>query len=153
MIAVSKILVPVDFSLGSKLVVEYAVALAQTLKASVTLLHVRELPGSMSSIVPGSDNARDGEKAHAFAQERLDLLCAETRKHTDVEMRTLVHQGSPIQEIIALGRSGTFDMVVMGTHGRTGLQQVLMGSVAEAVVRRGTFPVLTIHLPAVSSRA
>ena len=44
MIAVSKILVPVDFSLGSKLVVEYAVALAQTFKASVTLLHVRELP-------------------------------------------------------------------------------------------------------------
>jgi nucleotide-binding universal stress UspA family protein len=62
-------------------------------------------------------------------------------------MRVVVEEGSPAPEIISLSQGGGFDMIVMGTHGRSGLQHVLMGSVAEAVVRRALCPVLTIHLP------
>jgi universal stress protein A len=62
-------------------------------------------------------------------------------------MLVVVEHGSPAFAIVAYSRTGEFDMVVMGTHGRTGLRHVLMGCVAEAVVRRALCPVMTIHFP------
>jgi nucleotide-binding universal stress UspA family protein len=153
MITVSRILVAVDFSSGSEVVVEYAVALAKVLQATVTLFHVYQMPDLMNSIVPGADNAGDAEKDRALAQKWLEELRAQAQKHINVEMRVVVEHGSPAQEIVSLSRSGGFDMVVMGTHGRTGLRHVLMGSVAEAVVRRALCPVLTIHLPLLDGTA
>jgi nucleotide-binding universal stress UspA family protein len=153
MITVSKILVAVDFSSSSKIAVEYAGALAKVLQSTVTLFHVYQMPDLMNSIVPGADNAVDAEKDRALARRWLEELRAEAQKHIDVEMRVVVEHGSPAQEIISLSRSGGFDMVVMGTHGRTGLRHVLMGSVAEAVVRRALCPVLTIHLPLLDGAA
>ena len=147
MIRVSKILAAVDFSSGSKAAVEYAVALAKALQSTVTLFHVYEMPALMNSIVPGADNALDAKNDRAFAQSWLEELRAETRKRSAVEMHVVVEHGSPAQGILSLSSHGGFDMIVMGTHGRTGLQHVLMGSVAEAVVRRALCPVLTIHLP------
>jgi nucleotide-binding universal stress UspA family protein len=101
----------------------------------------------MESIVPGADNAMDAEKDRACAQQWLEKIGEETRKRTDIQTHVVVVQGSPAREIIAFSRNGGFDMIVMGTHGRTGLQRVVMGSVAEAVVRGARCPVLTIHLP------
>jgi nucleotide-binding universal stress UspA family protein len=147
MIRVSKILAAVDFSSGSTTAVEYAVALAKAFQSTVTLFHVYEMPALMNAIVPGADNAVDAEKDRAFAQDWLEELRAETRKHSAVEMHVVVEHGSPAEGILSLSLRGGFDMIVMGTHGRTGLQHVLMGSVAEAVVRRALCPVLTIHLP------
>jgi nucleotide-binding universal stress UspA family protein len=124
MTTVPKMLVPIDFSSGSDSSVAYATALAQSLRSVVTLFHVYESSDAMSSIL-------------------------RTRTTTDraVEMRVVVVSGSPAQEVISLARKSSYDMIVMGTHGRTGLQHVLMGSVAEAVVRRASCPVLTIHCP------
>ena len=144
---VSRILVPVDFSLGSKAAVEYAVALAKALQATVTLVHVHELPALMNSIVPGADNVVDAENDRAFSQKWLEELRAEVQQHSNVEMRVMVEHGSAAEEIVSISQSGGFDMIVMGTHGRTGIRRVLMGSVAEAVVRRALCPVVTIHLP------
>jgi nucleotide-binding universal stress UspA family protein len=101
----------------------------------------------MEAIVPGEDPAADTEKDRALAQERLEKCVRQTEGHANVGMHAIVVQGSPAREIIAFSRKGGFDMVVMGTHGRTGLRRVLMGSVAEAVVRGAQCPVLTIHLP------
>ena len=147
MIRVSKILAAVDFSSGSKAAVEYALALAEALRSTVTLFHVYEMPALMNSIVPGADNALDTEKDRAFAQNWLENLRAETQKHSAVEISIGIEHGSPAQGIISFSDHGGFDMIVMGTHGRTGLRHVVMGSVAEAVVRRAPCPVLTIHLP------
>jgi len=147
MITVPKMLVPVDFSLGSDTSVAYATALAQTLRSEVTLLHVYQRSDSMSSIVPGADPVVDDEHDRALAQQWLEGLRAKALKHGDVEMRVVVVSGSPAEGIISFARKSSFDMVVMGTHGRTGLRHVLMGSVAEAVVRRASCPVLTIHFP------
>jgi nucleotide-binding universal stress UspA family protein len=101
----------------------------------------------MESIVPGADNTMDAEKDRAFAQQWLEKIGEETRKRTDIETHVVVVEGSPAREIISLSLRDGFDMVVMGTHGRTGLERVVMGSVAEAVVRGARCPVLTIHLP------
>jgi universal stress protein A len=146
-VTMSKILAPVDFSSASAASVNYATALAKTLHSVVTLLHVNQTPDLMEAIVPGEDRAADVAKDRAFARERLEKCVRETPGHAGVETRVVVVRGSPAQEIISFSRKGGFDMIVMGTHGRTGLRRVLMGSVAEAVVRRAQCPVLTIHLP------
>jgi nucleotide-binding universal stress UspA family protein len=150
---VSRILVPVDFSPGSRAAVKYAAALAQTLHSTVTLLHVYELPSPMSSIVPGADKMIDAETERALAQSWLESLRIEAKTDSDVDMRVVVMHGGPVEEIVSFSREGGLEMIVMGTHGRTGLQHVLMGSVAEAVVRRAPCPVLTIHLPVLSGPA
>jgi nucleotide-binding universal stress UspA family protein len=147
MTRVAKILAPIDFSSGSEASVEYAVALAKSLHSVVTLFHVYHFPDLMESIVPGADNTMDAEKDRAFAQQWLEKIGEETRKRTDIETHVVVVEGSPAREIISLSLRDGFDMVVMGTHGRTGLERVVMGSVAEAVVRGARCPVLTIHLP------
>jgi len=97
----------------------------------------------MSGIVPGADNVVDDKENVALAGKALDGLRAETQKRIDTGIRVLVVDGSPAHEIISAARS--FQMVIMGSHGRTGLRRVLMGSVAEAVVRGATCPVLTMH--------
>jgi universal stress protein A len=145
--SVSNILVPVDFSSASKSCVAYATALAQPLHADVTLLHVYEEHDLMESIVPGADNENEDARTRVVAQKRLESLRTTTPAHGNIEMRVMVVHGSPAQEIMSVARNGGFDMIVMGTHGRTGLQRVLMGSVAETVVRAAPCPVLTIHLP------
>lgn len=147
MMTVAKILVPVDFSSGSKIAAEYAMALAKTLRSSVTLFHVYEKPDLLNSIVPGADSAADAERDRAFSKTWLETLRIDVQGLGDVEMPVVVEHGSPAPAIVSYSRSGGFDMVVMGTHGRTGLRHALMGSVAEAVVRRALCPVLTIHLP------
>jgi nucleotide-binding universal stress UspA family protein len=149
----SKILVPVDFSSGSKAAVEYAAALAKALQATITLLHIHDLPALMNSIVPGADNAVDAENDRAFSEKWLEQLRVEAQQHSNVEMRVMVEHGSAPEDIVSISHSGGFDMIVMGTHGRTGVRHVLMGSVAEAVVRRALCPVLTIHLPVPAGRA
>ena len=145
LINLSAILGPVDFSSGSQFFVEYAVAMARTFHATVTLIHVCHKADSMSGIVPGADKAADDKKDLAIARKALDDLRAATSKPMNTAMRVLVVEGSPADEIISTARA--FQMVIMGTHGRTGLRRFLMGTVAEAVVRGAPCPVLTIHFP------
>ncbi len=144
---VSTILAPVDFSSGSRAAVEAATALARAFQATVTLLHVGQLPDLMNSIVPGADSVVDVRADRTRAENMLDKLRAEALRDSSVDIRAVVEYGSPVQEILSFSHSGGFDMLVMGTHGRTGLRHLLMGSVAEAVVRRALCPVLTVHLP------
>jgi nucleotide-binding universal stress UspA family protein len=127
--------------------VEYAAFLAKALRAAVTLFHVHDLPALMNSIVPGADNVIDAENDRAFSQKWLEQLRGETQQHSNVEIGVMVEHGSAPEAIVSMSQSGGFDMIVMGTHGRTGMRHVLMGSVAEAVVRQALCPVLTIHLP------
>jgi nucleotide-binding universal stress UspA family protein len=143
----SKILAPVDFSPGSQASVEYAVTLAKALHCAVTLLYVYQRPDLMEAIVPGADNALDLVADRALVTKRLETMGGEATKRTDVEVHALVVPGSPAAEILSLASTQGFGMIVMGTHGRTGLPHLLMGSVTEAVVRGAGCPVLTSHLP------
>ena len=148
-----RILVGVDFSPESDAAIRTAFTLARAFDAIITLLHVHELPTVMNGIVPGADSATDAKLLRAAAQAQLASLSGRLHTHDPrareggITIETAVEGGVPAEVILARAGSGAFDLVVMGTHGRTGLRRLLVGSVAEAVIRGAPCPVVTVHLP------
>ncbi len=145
---IKTILVPVDFSAGSSAAVEYATFLANAFRAAITLHHVYALPLMLNPIVPGADTDVDTEAARASAVREMERLRADVQQRSPGEVRTVVEPGSAAEVILERARKGAFDVIVMGTHGRTGLHRFVMGSVAETVIRRADRPVVIIHIPA-----
>jgi universal stress protein A len=143
--AIQKILVPVDFSEHSREAIRYACDLAERYGAALTLLHVLQLPPPPA----GPDGALLFE-AQSFdalrepLEQQLRLLAQElTARGSTADSRLAL--GRPASEIVRVAAEGGYDLVVMGTHGRTGLGRALLGSVAERVVRRARCPVLTVR--------
>jgi nucleotide-binding universal stress UspA family protein len=146
-ISMSRILCPVDFSQSSDYALHYAVDLARTFDAQLTLLHVVEVPFLPSYAMAGvPDLSLPLEQIEEGARKGLARLVEQCRKShpkVETEMRT----GTAFMEIITYAREINADMIVMGTHGRTGLSHIIIGSVAEKVVRKAPCPVLTIRHP------
>jgi nucleotide-binding universal stress UspA family protein len=147
-IELKKILCPVDFSKHSDHALRYAVAFARLHKAELHLLHVMEMPVytvSGDTIDPGYsvEAVRELETA---ARKRLENLASRVQSEHDAVSFDLV-TGTPFVEIVQTARKTDADIIVMGTHGRTGLAHVLIGSVAEKVVRKAPCPVLTVKHP------
>jgi nucleotide-binding universal stress UspA family protein len=140
---IKHILVPIDFSDCSKKALQYALPLAKEHEAALTLLYV--VPPSYSAgEYGGIDYAQletsmkeDGEK------ELAKLAVDEVRR--EVAADTLVRVGSPAVNIIEVARSLPADLIVISTHGRTGLKHVFLGSVAEQVVQRAPCPVFVVR--------
>ena len=146
---IARILVPVDFSAHSEVTLQYATTFATRFGAAVELLHVIEDPyasGAWSSDIYYSNVPQLLESLTADANRRLLDLKAGLEAQ-GIVVSTAVLRGNPARTI-AEHAGDRFDLVVMGTHGRTGLPHVLMGSVAERVVRRAPCPVLTVHVTA-----
>jgi nucleotide-binding universal stress UspA family protein len=140
MLAFRNILVPTDFSVSSSHVVEVAVDLARTFGAGLTLLHVYEIPsymymGAWIDVVTPIEQA---------AQAELDTALASVRK-TLPAARAELRCGVPWTQVLDVARESGADLIVMGTHGRTGVSHALLGSVAERVVRSADVPVLTVR--------
>jgi nucleotide-binding universal stress UspA family protein len=140
-----RILVPFDFSALSTEAVDYAALLAARLGASIRLLHVYDPPDSMAAIVPGTSVVEEERSARGVAVGELERLEQAVVAAGAVRADVVVAAGSPVEEI--LRQAEGFDLIVMGTHGRTGLQRLLLGSVTEEVMRRAHIPVLVVHLP------
>ncbi len=139
-----RILVPVDFSPKADDVLEYAYLLAKPLGAAVTLLHVFEQPTAMSAIVPGVDPQIEYRtQANALLAPLLERLigwgCAQAT--------VLVEEGLAVETILKVASRDKFDVIAMATRGRTGFERVIMGSVAEGVLRQAPCAVLTVHFP------
>ncbi len=136
-----RILVPIDFSPYSDAALALATSLARDGGGTLVLAHVEFIPIS----------AAGGEYLYAIpeppTEELLDKLnhVVPPDSHVMVERRLL--SGDPADAIIRLAESENIDLIVMGTHGRRGLSRLLMGSVAEAVVRAAPCPVLTVKQP------
>jgi nucleotide-binding universal stress UspA family protein len=133
----ARILVPTDFSSPSESALAYARTMAEKFDAALHLLHIAENP--FLRAVSGDRRSRE-EAAARWLQDRL----------TDVDRRrgavTIVEQSDePASEILRYARANNIDLIVMGTHGRTGLARAALGSVAETVVRTASCPVLTVH--------
>ena len=144
MIAIKRILIPIDFSDTSTAAVGYGVDLAERYGASVHLLHVIE----RSAIPPEPEFPLGIFEGQTVARERLvDVLNAAQRKAFRSEVAVTV--GHPSHEIVRYAKEHDIDIIVMGTHGRTGASHMLMGSVAEKVVRKAPCPVLTVRHPEV----
>ncbi|MCG3174016.1 MAG: TRAP-T-associated universal stress protein TeaD [Myxococcota bacterium] len=144
---IQKILVPVDFSANSRPAIDAAISLAQQTGGSVTLVHVSEIPaliggGPLSAEVPATFNYAAVRKA---VLEQVERQFKELTASLGVPVETVTKEGVPFNEIIHTAESIGADLIVMGTHGYTGFKHLLIGSVAEKVVRGSPIPVLTIR--------
>jgi nucleotide-binding universal stress UspA family protein len=143
----SKILVPIDFRPHSAEAVRRAVELADQYSAEVVLLHAYE-PGEYPAL-PG-DIVYDDQQLERMT-ERIRARLEAVRRDVDPVGRrrvtTRVLQGSPTRSIIEAAAKEPFDLIVMGTHGRTGVERFVLGSVAEEVTRRAPCAVLTVKVP------
>ncbi|MBI3030987.1 MAG: universal stress protein [Candidatus Rokubacteria bacterium] len=143
-----RILVPVDFSASSDHALDEAVRLAKQLDARLWILHVVEIP-LPGWPVYGREFSPEAliEKGREGAAQQLEVLASRV---SPLEVEPLVRVGTPFVEIIAAAREIGADLIVMGTHGRTGLAHALIGSVTEKVVRASPCPVLTIRHPSLA---
>ena len=143
----NRILVPTDFSPPSDAALEYARILAAKFGSSLQLLHVIDEPNASSAFVadgyaPNTENIRQGMLMQA--RERLaQVIKVAERTHIRVTADAVI--GMPASAIVDYAAATGTSLVVMGTHGRTGLAHLLMGSVAEHVVRTASCPVLTVR--------
>lgn len=141
MITIKKILCPTDFSDASKNAVRYANEFARTMNAEVIFLHVVEpRPITTDMSVAYLPIETDLEKA---AEEDLTALLEE-EKDKGISAEKIVLVGQPAETIIEQSKVYDVDLIILGSHGRAGLTRLLMGSVAEAVLRKSPCPVLII---------
>jgi universal stress protein A len=142
---IRKILVPTDFSAHSSDQQAWAAELARRYDASLTLVHVYQpisyaLPEGY--VLPSANLLADLEVSLGRA---LDDAKKKLEASSGLRVDTALMQGVPFAEIVRFAREGSYDLIVLSTHGRTGLRHVLLGSVAEKVVRKAPCPVLTVR--------
>ena len=136
-----KIIFPTDFSTGADAALETAVSLARDTGATLIVVHVEEPPTHY-----GHGYCYYGPLDPSALQIR-DMLEEVVLKVTSVACERRLITGKPAESIVKLAEDEEADMIVMGTHGRTGFARILMGSVTETVVRQAPCPVLTFKLP------
>ena len=141
--AIRNILVPVDFSDCSKKAVQYALPLARQHQAALTLLYV-VAPAYGAGDYGGIDYYQLEAGMRQGGERELEKLSAEL-VGGEVPVRTTVRVGSPAREIVEAARSVPADLIVISTHGRTGLNHVFLGSVAEHVIQRAPCPVFVVR--------
>lgn len=144
MIKMKNILVTTDLSVASYSAMEYAAWLAEKEKGSVTLLYcVDNLPQVAYHTVDLTfDKFR--EEVLLFEKKRLEEFAARFQKNFKDALRLVMTEGYAPHEIVKFANEQDHDIIVMSTHGRTGIQHVVLGSVAERVVRTSACPVLTV---------
>lgn len=144
-VSLKKILVPQDFSEYSLHAMKYAVTFAELFKSELIVLHIVE------PIVYPAD--------FSFGQVSIPAMEEEIRKHSEEQLNELVEKeipsgmkatpiiriGKPFIEIVEVAKSENADLIVISSHGRTGMDHVLFGSTADKVVRKAPCPVLTIR--------
>lgn len=140
-----QILVPVDFSDPSAKALRYAVPLARQLGATITLIYVNEPVPYPNDFVASFPLLVDDAKIARAAKSRLELFCKDEGLAAPLLQAALVRTGKPFQEICKAAQARSIDLIVLATHGYTGLKHALMGSTAEHVVRHAPCPVLTIR--------
>ena len=153
MLTIRRILGPTDFSAGAHSALEYAALLAERFEATLEVLHVWEYPSAYGPVVAEAvihtDEGRMtvADLVRTRAGKQLERVLADLGRRVTIEHHGRLETGDPAQAIIKVAASGGHDLIVMGTHGRTGLSHLFTGSVAEKVVRGAPCPVLTIHVP------
>ncbi|MFA4923110.1 MAG: universal stress protein [Ignavibacteriaceae bacterium] len=143
----NKILVPIDFSDFSKSALKYAVTFAQQYHSKLILVYVMEpviYPPdfSMGQITLPTVNFEMDKRA----KEELDKL-AETEIGSLVQVQTVIKTGKPFVEIIETAKEEDADLIIISTHGHSGVEHILFGSTADKVIRKAPCPVLTLREP------
>ncbi len=146
MAGIHRILFASDFSKASGKAFATAVTMAKSSRATLTVLHV------IAPLVPASPDQYIGpdtwqqldEEARRWAKRQLTALTSKAKK-TGVRVVGLLVDGNPAQEIVRIAKNKRFDLLIIGTHGRTGIAKFFLGSVAGRVVATAPCPVLTVR--------
>jgi nucleotide-binding universal stress UspA family protein len=145
-----RILCPIDFSDFSRRALDHAVAIARRYESTLTVLHVSALlpaaayaPGMPISILPVSVPTADGSQTPLVSLKRF----VETEVGTNVPVQFEIRDGDAASEILDYATGIPSDLIVMGTHGLSGFERLVLGSVTEKVIHKATCPVLTVPRP------
>jgi len=142
-IEVQRILVPIDFSPHADAVVEWAAHLAEEHGSTLILLHAYHLPVEFQQLEGAYLPSDFWAGVKAEAEESLGRLAADLTRR-GVETETIVCEGYAATVIVDEAKNREIDLIVIGTHGLSGLKHLLLGSIAERVVQKAHCPVLTV---------
>lgn len=145
---IKRIVVPVDYSEHARATLEYAAVLAERFGASVDVVHVWDRPSYVpdTTVVgkPGEPTKSLADLIRENAEHEMDEFLKRAKLPAGVTVSHHLESGEPASTIIKVLKTKGGDLVVMGTHGRTGVKHLLLGSVAEKLVRLSPIPVLTV---------
>ena len=145
---IKTVVFPTDFSNGARAAMDSALSLAKDYGAKLILLYVIQDINVAEWYIPSSISAMDlVDELQKSAAKEMGKWAGEAAKAGVKDVEHLVVRGVPFVEIIRIAREKNADMIVIGTHGRTGIDHMLFGSTAEKVVRKAHCPVLTVRLP------
>jgi len=143
MTKIKKILVPTDFSANSESALKYAAMIATAFGSEITIYHVVALFNDD----PANPEAylKNLQKAISVSEEALDDRQTKLEHKGTLKVKTKVSRAISIaDEILNYSKEGSFDLIIIGTHGRAGISRFLMGSVAERIIRHTSCPVISI---------
>ena len=140
-----RILIPTDGSDPAKPAVEMALGLAETHGATLHVLFIVDQPTTVSGMGEGFSGLDDLLDALEKQGHQATKAIVEQARELDIETTAAVRYGNPHDDILSYAEDNDIDVIVMGTHGRTGVKRALLGSVTENVVRHSEIPVLTVH--------
>jgi len=139
-----RILVPTDGSTGTRRAVDHALDLAAIHDATVHAVYVVNTASYASFTIEGASWENVGDMLRDEGHQAVEEVEA-LGQEANVPIETAVLDGSPSREIVRYAEREACDLIVMGTHGRGGIDRLLLGSVAERVVRSSNVPVLTVR--------
>ena len=146
--AIRRIMVPIDYSDNSKAALAYGAELALGFGASLDVVHVWDRPTYLTDAVmvqrPGEAHKPIGELIRENADRDMTEFLSEVSLPTTLSVSRRLVSGEPASALLAELKKGEHDLVVLSTHGRTGLAHLLLGSIAEKLVRLSPVPVLTV---------
>ena len=143
-----KVLVAVDFSENSEYAFNYALDLSKQFGGELTIVHVLNEPANLVGFyIPNSVVFEQlNKEVEEGASSKMENFCSANMGDFK-NYKTSIVSGHPYEEIIRKANETDASLIVMGTHGRTGIEHLIFGSTAERVVRSASCPVLTIRLP------
>jgi nucleotide-binding universal stress UspA family protein len=151
MIPFKNILVPTDFSEAANDALEYALSLAKIFQSKLFLMHVYEpmiyysdAPMGMPDLIELEQSVRTSAE-HSLHRIYENFIKMREPEFGAIPVEILLVQGKPFVEIIKTAREKNADLIILSTHGRSGLEHILLGSVTEKVVRKSPCPVLTVR--------
>ena len=150
---IGKILYPTDFSRHGHRSFRYAITFSKHFKAKMIILHAISLPPTVPADPTGGVALTNYfEELEEESKARLDEMLDQA-ENCGVEAETLLVDGTPHKAVLQEAKRLDVDLIVVGTHGRTGVEHLLLGSTAKKIVRESRVPVLVIHHPHTSNDA
>ncbi len=144
---VERILFPTDFSEGAAHALRYAMDLTKHYNAKLHILHVvYDFASIAGSHIPHISTDEFSREINKWAMDKIEKCCLEEIKDIPDVEKTVV-EGIPYEEIIKFAEKDKSDVIVIGTHGRSGLEKFIFGSTAERVVRKAPCAVMSVRIP------